>query len=91
MSIPAEKISSNWEVFQGYINEYITGDRKDQLLKFYSQHQEELILMPASHKKAYHNAFPGGYIDHVNRVIKCALELHNIWEKNGSRHYYIYY
>ena len=32
MSISAEKISSNWETFQGYINKYITGDRKDQLL-----------------------------------------------------------
>ena len=84
MSIPAEKISSNWETFQGYINKYITGDRKDQLLEFYNQHQDELVLMPASHKTAYHNAFPGGYIDHVNRVIECAIQLHSVWEKMGA-------
>ena len=84
MSIPAEQISSNWQTFQSYIEKYIKGDRKDQLLKFYNQHQEELVLMPASHKKAYHNAFPGGYIDHVNRVIECALQLHNVWGKMGA-------
>ena len=84
MSIPAEKISSNWEKFTGYIGKYIKGERKELLFKFYEKHQEELVLMPASHKKAYHNAFPGGYIDHVNRVIECALELHNIWGKMGA-------
>ena len=50
MSIPAEQISSNWQTFQSYIKKYIKGDRKDQLLEFYNQHQEELVLMPASHK-----------------------------------------
>ena len=39
--------------------------------------------MPAAHKKEYHNAFPGGYIDHVNRVVKAALELSYIWDKFG--------
>ena len=84
MNIPAEQISSNWKTFQGYINKYITGDRKDQLLEFYNQHQDELVLMPASHKTAYHNAFPGGYIDHVNRVIECAIQLHSVWDKMGA-------
>jgi len=84
MSIPAEHISANWEIFQGYIFKYITGDRKDQLLEFYNKHQDELVLMPASHKKAYHNAFPGGYIDHVNRVIEAALKLHKVWDKMGA-------
>ena len=84
MSIPAEQISSNWQIFHSNIVKYIKGDRQTQLLSFYTQHQEELVLMPASHKKAYHNAFPGGYIDHVNRVIECALQLHNVWGKMGA-------
>ena len=40
-------------------------------------------MMPAAHKKEYHNAFPGGYVDHVNRVIECAIDLHHVWEKHG--------
>jgi hypothetical protein len=40
-------------------------------------------MMPAAHKKEYHNAFPGGYVDHVNRVIECALKVNNVWSEMG--------
>ena len=40
--------------------------------------------MPAAHKKEYHNAFPGGYIEHVNRVVDCALKLNNLWGEMGA-------
>jgi hypothetical protein len=40
--------------------------------------------MPAAHKKEYHNAFPGGYVEHVNRVITCALHLHELWANMGA-------
>merc|ERR1711966_580930 len=39
--------------------------------------------MPASHKKEYHNAFPGGCVDHVNRVVKAALSMSAVWEGFG--------
>ena len=65
-----------------YINREF-GDFKTQLIEFYNKHQEELILMPASHKRAYHNAIPGGYVDHVNRVITGALKLHSVWQSMG--------
>ena len=66
MKLSAEQIQSNWEIFTNNIETYISGDRKEKLLKFYSKFQDRLMLMPASHKKEYHNAFPGGYIEHVN-------------------------
>ena len=84
MTLSAEQIQANWEQFLININQNIIGTRQKQLLDFYSRHHEELCLMPASHKKAYHNAFPGGYIDHVNRVVECALKLHNVWEEMGA-------
>ena len=84
MTLSPEQIQSNWNKFINNIETYITGIRQTQLLDFYNKHQEELCLMPASHKKAYHNAFPGGYIDHVNRVVECALKLHNVWEEMGA-------
>ena len=37
MKLEAEQIMHNWEMFLGYIEEYITGERKDQLLSFYKQ------------------------------------------------------
>jgi hypothetical protein len=41
------------------------------------------MMMPASHKKEYHNAFPGGYVDHVLRVIDCAIKLNDVWAEMG--------
>ncbi len=42
------------------------------------------MMMPASHKKEYHNAFPGGYVDHVVRVMECAVRLHKVWDDMGA-------
>ena len=50
---------------------------------FYNKHQDELMMMPASHKRAYHNAFPGGYVDHVIRVIESALKISKVWKDFG--------
>ena len=41
------------------------------------------MLMPAAHKKEYHNSFPGGYVEHVNRVVRCALKQAKLWEEEG--------
>ena len=84
----AEQIQSNWEKFLGYINTYISDPRREKLLEFYKKHEEEVIMMPASHKKAYHNAFPGGYIDHVNRVTEGALATNKIWVEFGAEQNY---
>jgi len=83
MELTAEQIQSQWDKFIGYINEYISPDRAGKLVSFYEKHKEEIMLMPASHKKAYHNCFPGGYIDHVNRVVECALKLTSVWGDMG--------
>ena len=83
MRTTAEQIQSNWDKFIGYIDTYISSPRKESLLEFYSKYQDRIIMMPAAHKKEYHNAFPGGYVDHVNRVIECAIDLHHVWEKHG--------
>ena len=83
MKLTAEQLQENWGKFTGYINEYISSPRKEKLLEFYSKFEDRLVLMPASHKKEYHNAFPGGYIEHVNRVVECALKQYDLWESEG--------
>jgi hypothetical protein len=83
MEISAKQIASNWEEFLGYINTYISSPRKEKLLEFYKKYEDRLVLMPASHKPQYHNCFPGGYIDHVNRVVQSALETEKIWLNMG--------
>ena len=81
MKLTAEQIQSNWELFQENIKTYIGDGRKNDLLEFYKKYEDRIIMMPASNKKEYHNAFPGGYVDHVNRVVECSLKLYNVWNE----------
>ena len=83
MKLEANKIQSNWVEFMSNIDTYITSPRKEKLIEFYQKYQERISLMPAAHKKEYHSAFPGGYVDHVNRVVRGALSISSIWEGFG--------
>jgi hypothetical protein len=84
MNLTAEQIQQNWLRLIGFIEDHITSPRKEKLIEFYEEFSERLMLMPAAHKKEYHNAFPGGYVEHVNRVITCALHLHDLWAQMGA-------
>ena len=81
MVLTAEQIQSNWNKFLSNIEKYITGDRKQLLLDFYNKFEERIAMMPASHKKEYHSAFPGGYVDHVNRVVDASLKIYDVWSE----------
>ena len=84
MKLTAEQIQENWNVFMGNIEKYISSPRKEKLIAFYEKYQERISLMPAAHKKEYHNAFPGGYVEHVNRVVRCALKQAELWKEEGA-------
>jgi hypothetical protein len=84
MKLSAEQIQSNWEIFLNNIEVHITGERKQKLLDFYKKYEERIMLMPAAHKKEYHNAFPGGYVEHVNRVVRCALKQYELWKEEEA-------
>ena len=84
MILTAEQIQQNWLRLMGFIEDHISSPRKEKLIEFYEKYSERLMLMPAAHKKEYHNAFPGGYVEHVNRVITCALHLHELWANMGA-------
>ena len=84
MNLTAEQIQNNWNVFLGIIEEHISSPRKEKLLEFYNQYADRVMLMPAAHKKEYHNAFPGGYVEHVIRVVRCALKQHQLWADENA-------
>ena len=83
MKLTAEQIQDNWDKFLSIIDEHISEPRCSELKAFYETYAERIMLMPASHKKEYHNAFPGGYVDHVLRVVQCALKLNKVWVEMG--------
>lgn len=84
MNLTAEQLQENYNKFLGFIDQYITGDRKTQLKKLYEDHAERIMLMPAASIDHHHNTFPGGYVDHVIRVMECALKLKALWAEFGA-------
>jgi hypothetical protein len=84
MKLTAEQLQDNFNKLIKYIDTHFTGERKDQLLKLYTDHQERLMLMPASGNINYHNCFPGGYVDHVIRVMDMAIVVNDMWKSFGA-------
>lgn len=81
--LEAEKIKQNWERYRDLVNELFP-TRKDALNKMYDDFEDRMVFMPASSMEHFHNAFAGGYVDHVLRVMDCALTLHNTWTVSGA-------
>lgn len=81
--LEAEKIKDNWERYRKLVNESFP-TRYDVLNKMYDELEDRMVFMPASSMEHFHNAFAGGYVDHVLRVIDCALTLHNTWTSTGA-------
>jgi hypothetical protein len=85
MTLNEEQLLSNWNIFLSNIRKYIAEPRQSKLLDFYLQYEERFILMPASHKPQYHNCFPGGYVEHVNRVVDASIKINELWNKFGTK------
>jgi len=82
--LTAEQIQANWDEFCDNIETYISSPRREKLLEFYEKYEDRIMMMPAAHKKEYHNAFPGGYVEHVNRVVRCAIKQQGLWAAEGA-------
>ena len=83
MSLTKEKIQKNYEKHLKIVETYIT-ERKDKVLSMIDSFQEEYALAPASGKSWYHNAFQGGYVDHVNRVVEYAVKQSRLYQEMGG-------
>ncbi len=83
-NLSPEQMAENLAKFYSLIDKYISGDRKDKLLEMYKDIEETLATSPASTKISHHNAFAGGYLDHVIRVTEAALVFEKVWDKFGQ-------
>jgi hypothetical protein len=80
-----EQMLENLDKFYSIINKYIGEARRDKLIEFYKSIEETLATSPASTKLDHHNAFAGGYVEHVIRVIEGSLVFEKVWDKFGQR------
>ena len=81
--LTAEKIKSNWEDYRNSVNTLFPS-RRDALNKMYDELEDRMVFMPASSMEHFHNAFAGGYVDHVLRVMDCVETLHDAWAGMGA-------
>ena len=79
-----EQIQENWQELRQLINDTFSGKRLENLNKMYDYFEERMCLAPASGKEHFHNAHPGGYVEHVLHIVEFAQQIHGVWSKNGA-------
>jgi hypothetical protein len=82
--LSAEQIQANLQKFYAIIEKYISEPRATKLLALYQSQEDNLAFAPASSRASYHNAFAGGYVDHVNRVVEAAIKVTTLWSEMGG-------
>jgi hypothetical protein len=82
-----EQLEQNYQRFIGVIKKYVTGERLEKCLHMYSMEElgPSLMLSPASGNKNFHNAYEGGYIDHIFNVCKNALKMKQTFADAGCK------
>jgi len=73
MSLEPEEIAANFDKFRSLCEKL--GDRSPAALALVDHLGERLALCPASSRKEYHLAEPGGLVDHSLRVLSNSLKL----------------
>lgn len=84
IELSAEQIAQNWAIFRKFVNTAFPS-RQSELNAMYDDLEEKLVTMPASSVDYYHNAFAGGYVDHVLRVIKFSKREYMHWKDAGLK------
>ena len=79
-----QQIVENWNKLMKLIEDTFEGDRLKKLKTMYVYFEDRMSVAPASGKAAYHNAMVGGYVEHVLHVVDSALQIKELWEKNGA-------
>ena len=82
----AELIETNYNKFIEAIKKSFEGERLEKLLHMYSMEElgPNLMLSPASGNINYHNAYEGGYIDHVMNVARNSLRMMKLYKEAGG-------
>jgi len=84
MNLTAEQIEENWKNLIGIITNNFSGERCDNLITMYESLKDRILIAPASGIEHFHNCFPGGYLDHVLRVIEFSEKIFNLWTEAGA-------
>lgn len=81
-----QQLEENYNIFINSLSKVFSGVRLERMLHMYSMEElgPNLLLSPASGNKHYHNAYEGGYIDHIMNVVKNSLKVKNMYKEMGG-------
>lgn len=81
-----KQLQDSYEKFMALVEKTFTGERLKGLKHLYSEDDYgiRLITAPASGKVHFHNAYIGGYMDHIMNVYKCSIGTKKLWEAMGA-------
>ena len=82
--LQANQIEENWNSLIKLIEDNFTGERKENLLKMYNHLKDRMMFAPASSKEHFHNAFPGGYVEHVLNITRAVKSVYQTWKDHGA-------
>ena len=81
-----KQLEENYNKFIEALKKSFDGERLEKLLHMYSMEElgPNLMLSPASGNINYHNAYEGGYIDHVMNVARNSLRMMKLYQEAGG-------
>lgn len=81
-----KQLEDNYNKFIEILNRVFAGNRLKKLLHMYSMDElgPNLMLSPASTNIHFHNAYEGGYIDHILNVLNTSFEMLTLYKKMGG-------
>jgi len=82
--LQAKQIEQNWNSLIQLIEDNFSGKRKENLLKMYEHFKDRMMFAPASSKEHFHNAFPGGYVEHVLNITNAVKKVYSTWKECGA-------
>lgn len=84
-NLTEKELQKNYDEFIEVVSKSFTGDRKEKLLKLYSENElgSEACVAPASMCEHFHLSYPGGYLIHVMNVIKLSAAQSKLFKLAG--------
>jgi len=86
MKYTEKQLQQNYEDFIEFLKKAFSGDRLEKLLHMYSEKElgVNVLISPASGNIDYHNAYDGGYLDHIMNVAKNAMKMMKMYQESGG-------
>ena len=75
-----EELQAQYDLHLRIIDKYLSPERAVAVKNMIESIGEEYLIAPAAGTSFYHGCYPGGYLHHVNNVVKFALKIKKVYE-----------